>query len=70
MTDTFKLDDKEYKVNDLSERSQKIVSELNTIERQLREKNDILSIFNKAKKAYMSDLKSEILSQKGGFEIE
>lgn len=70
MTDTLKLDDKEYKVNDLSERSQKIVSELNTIEKQLREKNDILSIFNKAKKAYMSDLKSEILSQKGGFEIE
>ena len=70
MTDTFKLDDKEYKVNDLSERSKKIVSELNTIEKQLREKNDILSIFNKAKKAYMSDLKSEILSQKGGFEIE
>lgn len=70
MTDTLKLDDKEYKVNDLSERSKKIVSELNTIEKQLREKNDILSIFNKAKKAYMSDLKSEILSQKGGFEIE
>ena len=70
MPDTFKLDDKEYKVNDLSERSQKIVSELNTLEKQLREKNDILSIFNKAKKAYMSELKSEILSQKGGFEIE
>jgi len=70
MTDTFKLDDKEYKISELSERSQKIVSELNAIEKQLREKIEVMSIFNKAKKAYISELKSEILSQKGGFEIE
>ena len=66
MIKTFKLDGKEYSVDILSESGKRIVSGLQEIETEIKEKTHLIAIFNKAKNAYIAEIKSEILSQKAG----
>ena len=66
MIKTFKLDGKEYSVDILSESGKRIVSGLKEIETEIKEKTNLIAIFNKAKNAYIAEIKSEILSQKAG----
>tara|TARA_B000000565_G_scaffold245387_1_gene213148 strand:+ start:409 stop:612 length:204 start_codon:yes stop_codon:yes gene_type:complete len=66
MIKTFKLDGKEYSVDILSESGKRIVSGLQEIETEIKEKTNLIAIFNKAKNAYIAEIKSEILSQKAG----
>ena len=66
MIKTFKLDGKEYSVDILSESGKRIVSGLQEIETEIKEKTNLIAIFNKAKNAYIAEIKSEILSQKLG----
>jgi len=66
MIKTFKLDGKEYSVDILSESGKSLVSGLQEIETEIKEKTNLIAIFNKAKNAYIAELKSEILSQKAG----
>ncbi len=66
MIKTFKLDGKEYSVDILSESGKSLVSGLQEIETEIKEKTNLIAIFNKAKNAYIAEIKSEILSQKAG----
>ena len=66
MTKNFTLDGKEYSVDILSDSGKGIVSALQEIEIEIKEKTNLIAIFNKAKNAYIAEIKSEILSQKAG----
>ena len=66
MTKTFTLDGQEYSVEILSDAGNRIYSALQEIEMEIKEKKNLMAIFNKAKNAYIAEIKSEILSQKAG----
>jgi hypothetical protein len=66
MTKDFKFDGKKYSADILSESGKQVLLALEGIEAEIKEKTNLIAIFNKAKNAYVADLKSEILSQKAG----
>ena len=66
----IKLDEKEYDVAKLSERARKMTLELQTVTARIQESNNMIAILNKAKRAYIEGLKSEMLSAKAGFDFE
>lgn len=65
----IKIDDKLYKISDLTETAIKLVENLDRIKAVEDEKRNMIAILNKAKLAYMLELKSEMLSAKSGFEF-
>ena len=65
----IKLDDKEYDVAELSDRARKLTVELQTVNARIQETNNMIAILNKAKRAYIAELKSEMLSAKAGFDF-
>ena len=65
----IKLDDKEYDVAELSERARKLTLELQSVTARIQETNNMIAILNKAKRAYIAELKSEMLSAKAGFDF-
>ena len=65
----IKLDDKEYDVAELSERARKLTLELQSVTARIQETNNLIAILNKAKRAYIAELKSEMLSAKAGFDF-
>lgn len=65
----FKLDDKEYDVEFLSAKAQQLTADLQNITARIQETNNMIAILTKAKRAYIADLKSEMLSAKAGFDF-
>ena len=65
----IKLDDKEYDVAELSEKARKLTLELQSVTGRIQETNNMIAILNKAKRAYIAELKSEMLSAKAGFDF-
>lgn len=65
----FKLDDKEYDVEVLSAKAQQLTADLQNITARIQETNNMIAILTKAKRAYIADLKSEMLSAKAGFDF-
>ena len=65
-----KINDKEYEIENVSDDLQRQIEALNLTERKLREKANMLSIFNRAKNSYVASLRNEILESKTGFFIE
>ena len=64
-----KLDDGEYVISDMSLEAQRLVKELHQIDNRISESNNVIALLTKAKRAYISDLKSEMLSTKAGFDF-
>ena len=65
----IKLDDKEYDVADLSDRAKRLTVEMQNVTARIRETNNMIAILTKAKRAYIAELKSEVLSAKAGFDF-
>ena len=65
----IKLDDVEYELNNLTETAQRIVSEAQKTDILIKEKANMLAVLTKAKRAYISDLKREMLSIKAGLDL-
>lgn len=65
----FKLDDKEYDVEVLSAKAQQLTADLQNVTARIQETNNMIAILTKAKRAYIADLKSEMLSAKAGFDF-
>ena len=65
----FKLDDKEYDVEVLSAKAQQLTAELQNVTARIQETYNLIAILTKAKRAYIADLKSEMLSAKAGFDF-
>ena len=65
----IKLDDGEYDLGKSTETARKIVAELQKVEENIKEKHNLLAILTKAKRAYISDLKQEMISSKAGLDL-
>ena len=66
---TIKLDDGEYDVDTLSGAQKKLIAELQKIEERIKEKKNMVAILTKAKRAYIADLKQEMISSKAGLDL-
>jgi predicted nucleic acid-binding Zn-ribbon protein len=62
----IRLDDRDYDVDDLSDRAKKLASEIQKVTQRIQEAQNMTAILTKAKKAYIADLKTEMLSAKAG----
>ncbi len=49
--------------------SKKLIAELQKIEERIKEKNNMVAILTKAKRAYIADLKQEMISSKAGLDL-
>lgn len=67
MTNKIVLDGKKYIPSEMSEKAKNIVQQLNQLEEKMKDRQSMFAVLNRAKNAYISDLKSEILSTKSGF---
>jgi hypothetical protein len=65
----IKLDDKEYDIADLSDSARKLTDSIQNVSARIEELNNMVAILNKAKRAYIEGLKSEMLSAKAGFDF-
>lgn len=66
----IKLDDKEYDVASLSQTALGITEHLKMLDLRILEAKNMHSILTKAKRAYITDLKSEMISVKAGLDLE
>ena len=64
-----KFDGRNYKTSDLTDAAKKVWSNLNQVNAAYAEKVNMHAVLTKAKKAYIADLKSEMLSVKSGFDF-
>jgi hypothetical protein len=65
----IKLNDVEYESDKFSETSKNLLAELQELEKSIQEKNNIVAIFTKAKRAYIAELKQEMISSKAGLDL-
>lgn len=63
------IDGQIYKVDNLPKNALNLITYLDTIKAQEREKKNMIAILTKAKKAYITELKSEMLTAKSGFDF-
>ena len=69
MTQKIKIFEKEYDLDLLSETARSLLANLQSIENSLQERSNMRAVLTKAKKAYLSELKAEMLSAKAGFDF-
>jgi hypothetical protein len=69
MAKKINIDNHEYDVDNMSETAKKVLEQLHGLDIAINEKNNMSALLVKAKKAYIADLKSEMLSQKAGFDF-
>ena len=65
----IKIDDLEYELSELNETANRLVIELRNLDAELQNKVNMQAILNKAKNAYVADLKNEMITQKSGFDF-
>ena len=61
------FEDKEFELSELSEDAQSLILKVQYVDNRTAENRNLLKLLRKAKSGYMSDLKSEILTAKSGF---
>ena len=66
---TIKLDDVEYDFDALTDAQKKLISELQKIDDRIKEKNNMVALLTKAKRAYIADIKQEMISSKAGLDL-
>jgi SMC interacting uncharacterized protein involved in chromosome segregation len=63
------LEDLKHDISNMSDRGRKIVYELTQIEKEMAIKKNSLNVLSRARQAYISDLKNEIVRKKAGIEF-
>ena len=69
MVTKVSVDGSEYAIDAMTEQGKKLTDLLQAVDARIKEKTDLVSVLTRAKKAYIADLKSEILSKKAGFDF-
>ena len=69
MSEFVEIDEKKYRIEDLSHDTRNLLFQLQSIEANLADRNNLIALLNKAKKAYIEDLKSEMLATKAGLDF-
>ena len=62
----IQIDGVEYDIENLGEPSKHLISNIQKITARIQEAQNMSAILQKAKKAYIADLKTEMLSAKAG----
>lgn len=65
----IKIDDQEYDVASLSKECQILIDKLSVTDARITDNQNMQALLLKAKRAYISDLKSEMLAAKAGFDF-
>jgi len=67
---TFKLNEKEYSIADLSENARAQYESLVFVDTQLKDLRNMQALLQRSKNSYLEDLKKEMLSSKAGFLLD
>ena len=67
--DKINIDGRQYKTSDITDLAKNLLKELAELQAVSTEKSNMIAILTKAKKAYMADLKGEMLRAKSGFDF-
>ena len=70
MSKKIKLGDKEYDVNNLSEKGKATLASLQFATQRLQELNNMQALLVRAKNSYVEGLKREMISSKAGYLLE
>ena len=65
-----KIGSNEYNYSEMNDNCKSLADRLQSIHIRINEANNMVAILTKAKRAYISDLKSEMLSAKAGFDFD
>ena len=65
----LRLDGADYDLSQASRESRVLVARLKYMDRMFVEKSNLLALLNKAKNAYIADLKAEIIKEKTGVDF-
>lgn len=65
----IRLDDKVYEITSLSSRVEELTNQLKSIDAKLEDSKSLHTVLMKAKEAFQTELKVEILSTKAGFDF-
>ena len=63
------LENKEYEFSELNEKSQALALKLSALDERIIEAKNMQALLTKAKRAYIFELKSEMLSAKSGLDF-
>lgn len=69
MANKIKIDSVEYDLEKMSDKCKNLVDQLRGMDSIMQEKSNLSAVLTRAKKAYISDLKSEMISKKAGFDF-
>ena len=69
MTKRFRIESVEYDIEQLSQQGRDLCEHLNFTLSSLQELNNMLAVLSKAKNAYISDLKTEIVRGRTGVDL-
>ena len=64
------LDGVEYELDISNEQAVSLVQHVQNVNEKIQETKNMIAILTQAKRAYISELKSEMLSAKAGFDFE
>ena len=63
------FENKDYDTDTLSDQAKNLLRNLTELDKQIHEKKNIRAIFVKAQRAYITELKQEMLQAKAGFDF-
>lgn len=66
---TLRLDGTDYDLTTASDAAKALVMRLQSVDRLSEEKNNLLALLNKARNAYIAELKTEIIKNKTGVDL-
>lgn len=61
------IDEEEFEIATWTEKIKSLTSRIQQTERSIAENKNMLAVLLKARRAYISDLKSEVIAKKSGF---
>ena len=70
MAQKIKIDDKEYDVDNLSEKGRATLMSLQFATQRFQELNNMQALLVRAKNSYLESLKKEMLSSKAGYFLD
>ena len=70
MNKTIEIDGNLFNVDEMSDHFKSTLASIKYVDQRITETQNMISVLNKAKNAYIESLRKEILSNKSGFLID
>ena len=65
----IKLGEKEYDIRTSDTKALNMLQQIRSLDDRIKEASNMMSVLTKAKRAYISDLKSEMIAAKAGLDL-